>query len=181
MVVRNNKFTRENLAKGMGDGTLMIAEPGIIAKEYKQRDRYNIEKICYLRLKNERHFPKIIDWDDNTLTIKMTYAGRPLKITDNVKNYKKQINEIITSLKSNNIEHGDIHFGNILILNGILYMIDFEWARDLSTPPEWKPIPNRNKIPSIINLPKPNKDPKLRNYIENNIPIFKYQLNTWKN
>ena len=43
-------------------------------------------------------------------------------------NWKKQIKEIITSLKKLGIYHNDFIYQNLLIYNGVLTLIDFGWA-----------------------------------------------------
>ena len=127
-----------NLNNGGGPSRLSESETGYINKKYDSKDKYDIEKICYMRLKGEPHFANVIKFDDDTLTLTMSHVGKPVTKFTDVPNFKSQITNINTILKKHNIRHGDIHLDNILIKENVLYLIDFEWAVDTNVVKEWQ-------------------------------------------
>ncbi len=40
----------------------------------------------------------------------------------------KQVNKIVSILYKKNIIHNDMHIGNFLVKDNIIYLIDFGWA-----------------------------------------------------
>ena len=128
----------KKIDNGGGPSSLNESEKGYINKKYDNKDKYEIEKRCYMRLKGEPHFANLIKFDDNTLTLTMSHVGKPVTKFTYVPNFKSQINNINTILDKHNIQHGDIHLNNILIHENVLYVIDFEWAVDKSVVKEWQ-------------------------------------------
>lgn len=128
----------KNLDNGGGPSSLNESDKGYINKKYDNKDKYEIEKICYMRLKGEPHFANLIKFDDNTLTLTMSRVGKPVTKFTHVPNFKSQISNINKILAKHNIQHGDIHVDNILINENVLYLIDFEWAVDKSVVKEWQ-------------------------------------------
>jgi len=98
---------------------------------------------------------KLLNLIDDGLTLEITYVGKPITENDHIADFAKQISEIQDSLDKYKIRHGDIHIGNVLNKGGIIFLIDFGWAKDLSVPQEWtwgqgvKNFPNHGKPGSI--------------------------------
>ena len=74
------------------------------------------------------HFPKLLFVDTESCSIFMEYAGTVVFKDVIPLDWKKQIKEIITSLKKLGIYHNDFIYQNLLIYNGVLTLIDFGWA-----------------------------------------------------
>lgn len=106
-------------------------------KKFNNVKGYNSEKYSYLRLKNNKHFPNIIDYNDNELSLTLEYAGIPIRKVDKIENLEQQLEEIYNSLAKNKIKHNDIMCKNLLSKDGVLKLIDFEFANDLSKNKEW--------------------------------------------
>jgi len=90
---------------------------------------------------NSKHFPKLISYDDNSLT--MEYAGKVVigtkGITKNPHNkwderefeyipddFESQVNEILNELEAANLRHSDINYAHFLVKDGVVKLIDFE-------------------------------------------------------
>jgi len=105
-----------------------------IKKTYKLSNIWMVkrESEFLTALKDSIHFPKLIETGDNYIV--MSYCGRPGKVT---KDMETQTSEILKALEIAGIKHRDIRSGNLLSLNGILYLIDFGlsiWITETDTP-----------------------------------------------
>ena len=140
-----------------------------IKKKFMDKYLYFIEKTCYQRLINEKHFAKLLKYDDKNMILYLSFVGNsipePIKHDIDILNLKQQINEITNILLKHKIQHNDIHIRNILIKDKILYLIDFEWASDLSEVPVWKSY--TRKIPKGVykTFPKVINETKFIDYI----------------
>ena len=79
------------------------------------------KKRSYLKLQNEPHFPKLIDYDDVAFILKIEDVGNPIK--DYVPNWKQQLNEIKNSLQKHNIIHNDIYANNFCRKKMVLFIL----------------------------------------------------------
>ena len=127
-------------------------------KKYKSKEGYEAEKYSYIRLKNNKHFPSLLNFNDKTHTLELENGGEAVTRQTFIPDLNLQLKEISDSLKQNNIQHRDIIWHNFVIKDGVLKLIDFEWAEDLSNPPQWKAV----KTPSVrgcemVPLPVPKE------------------------
>ena len=158
---RNNlveNFEQKNLKdEGKFTETIIKNDNNTYTKKFNNPLGYYAEKLSYLRLNNDNHFPNIINHDDNELSITLEHGGTPIKNVNNIENWEQQLQEISNSLKDNNIQHNDITQKNILVKDNTLKLIDFEWAEDLSNNKEWNNI-HRNGNFFCRNIPKINNE-----------------------
>lgn len=84
-------------------------------KSLKLIEKYNI-------------FPKIISFDENNYTIYLTYCGELINENNIPSNWKYQLENINLILKKFDIFHNDIWYCNLLVKDGIIYLIDFGWS-----------------------------------------------------
>lgn len=109
------------------------------------------------KLKNEKHFPKLINIDENNYSYSMTYCGETLLKLIKNKNlkipidYKIQIENIAKALDKINLYHNDIALANICILDGIIYLIDFGCWQPLDKKIE-ENYDNRNNLIDLQNI-----------------------------
>ena len=115
-------------------------EDNTYIKKYKNNHGYEAEKYSYIRLKNNKHFPSLLSFDDKTHTLNLENGGKKITHQTFIPNLNLQLTEISDSLKQNNIQHRDIIWHNFVIKDNILKLIDFEWAKDLADPPQWKAV-----------------------------------------
>lgn len=88
-----------------------------------------IREIKYLKtVYKEPHFPILLSTNLEKKYIYINYCGAKIDKNNVPYNWKKQINEIVSILYKNNIIHNDMHIGNFLVKDNIIYLIDFGWA-----------------------------------------------------
>jgi hypothetical protein len=109
---------------------------------YKQA--FDLELECYLRINGSENFPKLLDYDQKNLILKLEDAGIELRpyilerkqlgymskrvVFDNC-NINNQLENIFNILKKNNITHLDCYKGqNIFIKQDKIKLIDFNIA-----------------------------------------------------
>ena len=109
-------------------------------KKYKSKEGYEAEKYSYIRLKNNKHFPSLLNFNDKTHTLELENGGEAVTRQTFIPDLNLQLKEISDSLKQNNIQHRDIIWHNFVIKDNILKLIDFEWAKDLADPPQWEAV-----------------------------------------
>ena len=93
-------------------------------------DKKNFEKEKYwLKLLQKYDFvPKIINIDNNNLTIEMENCGTPVDINNKPKDFNIKLKNIQNSLDKDNLYHNDIHKKNLLIRpDNSLCLIDFDY------------------------------------------------------
>ena len=84
-------------------------------------------EIRFLNLLSKHEISPKIEFEGKNYFVQRN-VGFPITkgpITDDIIN---QILNIITVLEDENIQHRDIKFDNLLLLNGKVKLIDFEWA-----------------------------------------------------
>ena len=90
---------------------------------------YLRELECLKRLQEHKNFPKLLEYDDEELIIKMDYCGEHYPVDGTSRpELLEQVYEIVYKLEEENIKFITIEFPyqNILIKNNVLKMIDFE-------------------------------------------------------
>ena len=83
------------------------------------------------------HTPELISYEDNCLT--MTYAGERLGLENLPTDWESQMDIILQKLIEINCSHNDIKPTDLLVLNGKLMLIDFQWATECGSelPSNW--------------------------------------------
>ena len=83
--------------------------------------------------------PQVKSYNEDLLTIEMSYAGVPLNKNNVPANWYNQCVNILDTLRQNNCSHNDIKPEDILVLDNKLCLVDFGWATNLdeSIPDNW--------------------------------------------
>ena len=95
------------------------------------KQSYQREKECLKRLEGNKHFPQIIKCDDNKLTIEMTYCGEIFPYDGKARpELLEHVWQISEALDNANIKlyGGTLQKNNLLLHNGIIKLVDFEYA-----------------------------------------------------
>lgn len=79
-------------------------------------------------LSNSKHIPNIIRVDNDEKSIYLEDCGVYVTNENIPLNWKEQMLEIIDDMKKANIYHNDLWYENILVKDGILFVIDFSYA-----------------------------------------------------
>ena len=74
------------------------------------------------------HFQQVIDVNYETKTLTTQYCGEPLGPHTSVKDEERQVERILNTLNKKGVTHRDVRPGNIMVKDGIMTLIDFEWA-----------------------------------------------------
>ena len=87
-----------------------------------------MEKKILQRLKGAKHFPEILGFNDKEMILVMSHCGNPFK-GERIDNINEQASEIADTLLKRRVRQLDESMNNnLLIKNGIIYMIDFDIA-----------------------------------------------------
>lgn len=124
----------------MSHASEITCHQGLVTKRVYRYLEYGVveREVYWLQLmKAERRTPTLLEHDENTL--KMTYVGLPLCKANAPNDQRRQLLDIIRMLKRHKCKHHDIHPQNIMVLNGWLSLIDFQWAlpKSQSIPKTW--------------------------------------------
>jgi serine/threonine protein kinase len=99
---------------------------------YKEINKSKLHEFPYLisneisalkRLRNEKHFPQLLQTKDNILM--MDYRGPCLSFSNIPQDINEQIREITNVLSSVGIIHNDIKAKNLTIKNNVVTLLDF--------------------------------------------------------
>ena len=125
------KFKLESLINFKISNTIIKKE----IKEYDGCDKIGDNFDHFFReikslekLKKYNNFPKIISFDEKKHIIYLNYCGELINENNIPSNWKDQLENINKILNENNIFHNDIWYGNFLIKDGIIHLIDFGWS-----------------------------------------------------
>ena len=100
-----------------------------VAKFGGMKGQWDNEMNSLLILYKKKHFPVLLSKDSDKLIFFVNYCGKTLENNNIPIDWKLQLNEIIQTLKKYCISHNDMHgFGNFLVHNDILNLIDFGWG-----------------------------------------------------
>lgn len=95
-----------------------------------------------------KHFPKVYCYKDGQL--EMEHCGEPLE--GNIPtDWNEQLSEILSDLKTNNILHRDIRLDNLTVKNGLIYLIDFGWAKLINEE-------EKLEVPSCLGYPNKSSE-----------------------
>jgi len=112
--------------------------PWIIKNEVRA-----IERLSHS--KHFNHFPKLFDYDENSITTDYTgdsvlpvnISNIPLDVREFSplpEDYEEQMNEILDALEESKLRHSDINHGHLLVKNGVLKLVDFELCLEFNEP-----------------------------------------------
>jgi len=110
-------FNREDPRNQLVENHVMEYFPGIYNNFFVEHS-----KFCLTKLSDTGIVPKLIKYDDNSITLE--YVGERVKNPD-----IKRVNQIARTLDERGIKHCDLHNENILEKNGKYYVIDFTLAQ----------------------------------------------------
>lgn len=128
----------EILSKGKDSNVFIVKKQylhsnkpfGDYAQPYNAEESFKSEVTALLLLHGWDHFPQLLYYDENTLTLYMTYCGKDLGKEKNLpNNWREQMRNIYKGLQATKIYNNDIYEGNFCLHNGKIYMIDFGFAK----------------------------------------------------
>lgn len=94
-------------------------------KDIYKQEYYN-EISCLKELQNCKHFPTLINYDNDKLIIYISYCGQRLYPQNRPNNWKDQINTIIKTIIDKNIIYSDIKIEHLRVYNdNTIRLIDF--------------------------------------------------------
>lgn len=121
------------------------AEQQCVIKEFLDRSSYFVEKDMYICLNDKKidSVPKLISYDDTTLTLHIEYIEGPLLLVmlelceknNNVEKAVELLEKVIVWLQNfytlniqdkSNIIFGDVNLRNFIVRNNSIVAIDFE-------------------------------------------------------
>lgn len=89
---------------------------------------YDREKKALLKLQGEKHFPTLLAFNDKSASLCMTYCGESINLKNMPTNWNEQMINMIKILQKHQIYNNDMHAGNILVKNNMIFLIDFSWS-----------------------------------------------------
>lgn len=111
-------------------GTIIIdKEKGTVQKRPTLYQGFKIleREVGWLKVLGDCDFvPDYLDSDNENIW--MVYVGEPISKANCPKNWKEQFEAIIETLDKYRCVHNDLKNGDVLVLNGKIYLIDFQWA-----------------------------------------------------
>ena len=114
--------------------SVVLLEGFIVKKKCEQHSYgnylFNNEVKSLSQLSGFPHFPKLIAYDQSTLTIYMTYCGELISNTNFPSDLSTQINEIYEILSSMDVNPNDMLLRNTCCLGNELKIIDFSFNND---------------------------------------------------
>jgi hypothetical protein len=106
-----------------------LLEGFIVKKQLEQTSMGNFmfwnEVNSLRKLLPYKHFPKLIAYNQNSLTIYMTYCGDSVTPLNLPYNWKQQLENIKSELYTADVNSNDMILRNTCILNNKIYIIDF--------------------------------------------------------
>jgi tRNA A-37 threonylcarbamoyl transferase component Bud32 len=129
------------------------------------------EVKALMKLNGYPHFPKLIAYDPNSLTIYMSYCGQNISASNLPSNWKEQIKEISEIMETLNVNSNDMLLRNVCCLNGEIKIIDFGLHTIFG-----KTL-NENISDLMNNLNSLGSRPTLK---ENNSSTYQEEYSNWK-
>jgi tRNA A-37 threonylcarbamoyl transferase component Bud32 len=141
--VIDNEFNEKLKAYGFGSTAhvYLLPENNIVVKKYNDKLRWTTEghdnsldifkkELSILKkIQNLKSAPKLISFDVESKTIKMSYCGESLYDNFNLpKDWQFQITDIFNELTSNGIFYPEFRLQNILVLNEKITFVDYGLA-----------------------------------------------------
>jgi tRNA A-37 threonylcarbamoyl transferase component Bud32 len=104
------------------------------------------EVYCLKKLEKYNIAPKVLSYDYDSII--MSNVGNIISRDDKIKDFKKQITYILTSLKKEGIKHNDIISRNVCVKKGKIYLIDFQLASygKVNIEDDFKILYNRKRL-----------------------------------
>lgn len=131
---------KANTSKIIIQGDTVIKEviPGkvIDSQSGSKTDEFDLigrETLWIMRLECTGIVPKFLSMVSEHV-FEMENAGEILTCENLPRNYREQAENILRILAENNCSHNDIRPDNICVKDGIMRLIDFQWATELDDP-----------------------------------------------
>lgn len=143
--VTDNDYNEKLKAYSFGSTchVYFLKENNVIVKQYNDKFRWTtkghenntlvfekeIEILEKLKSKKSNHFPKLLSYNWETKTIKMSYGGESLYNEFKLpKDWKKQIKVIFDELDEKGVFYPEFRLHNILVKGGKITLVDFGLA-----------------------------------------------------
>jgi len=96
-------------------------------------------EIGWLKKFQSNRFPKLLDVNYDSKTIIMSYCGERINKKNCPSDWADQAEDILNELNKYKCNHNDISFGEVLVMDSEIYLIDFGWATefDEGIPNDW--------------------------------------------
>lgn len=157
--IMDNEFNEELKAYGFGSTAhvYLLPKNNIVVKKYNDKlrwiakghdnclDIFEKELNILKKIQNLNSVPKLISFDIESKTIKMSYCGESLYDNFSLpKDWRLQITDIFNELTNNGIFYPEFRLQNILVLDGKITFVDYGLAefKDL--------IDNTNNLNNFI-------------------------------
>lgn len=121
------------LSEGSASKIYISCDNLYIKKEYRDEIDWKMtgeideiitrEKDIFKLLSGKKNFPTILEESPNCLI--MNYCGEEINKDNIPENWEEQLDNIMSTLKDNNIVYLDGKQENILVKDGTIYLIDF--------------------------------------------------------
>ena len=113
-----------------------LLDKNVVVKKLKMNSLgqflFKSEVSALIRLLGFKHFPQILAYNINNLTIYMTYCGEVINHNNIPDNWSEQFTEIYNTLKENGINSDDMIERNICVKDNIISIIDFGLCNNYS-------------------------------------------------
>ena len=99
-----------------------------IVKPYHNKRAYFRIKKLYKKTLHKFDFVPRMDFNDKKFEITEDYIPSKLKKKNRPKDYVKQLENIYKTFRDNNLYHNELREPHLLLKNGKIFVIDFEWT-----------------------------------------------------
>jgi hypothetical protein len=128
LLSQSNTIKEFNAEHNHSDKVILI-EGFIVKKQLEQTSMGNFmfwnEVNSLRKLLSYTHFPKLIAYNQDSLTIYMTYCGSEVSPFNLPSNWKQQLENIKNQLYEADVNSNDMILRNTCILDNKIYIIDF--------------------------------------------------------
>ena len=134
--------------RGQGKAVHAVAKRVDNHSRVPEHDTFANEKKWLERLSHTGLVAAPLAYDDATRTVVTEYAGHPIDASNVPHDVVAQLGRILDMLEEHNCRHNDFIPRNLLVLDGVVRVIDFNWAWEIdrSVPAAWhEQIPDLGK------------------------------------
>jgi len=156
--LQSNDSRTELFTSYIGQGAqskVGFSKDGSVKKHHKNNKGYECEKKYLVMLKGENHIPQLVRYKDKKKVLYVTYCGEPLNHKNCPIDIEKQLYEIIGIMDKYEIKNTDFRSGNMTILNGTVYLVDWGMVRERKNGEDI--IAEKRLYSMIQNLKSPKK------------------------
>jgi hypothetical protein len=128
-ILSQSNIIKEFKSEHNHSDTVTLLEGFIVKKQLEQTSMGNFmfwnEVNSLRKLLPYTHFPKLIAYNQNSLTIYMTYCGDAVTPSNLPSNWRQQLENIKNELYAADVNSNDMILRNTCILDNKIYIIDF--------------------------------------------------------